>query len=182
MKTRKLMTLALLPVAIGVLACEGREAEHDEMAADSAAAATDMTTSAPASFDLNGVNESGVDGEVAVAPAPDGNGSVITINLNASDEKGGTTHEHAAMIHSGTCDNVGAVVANLEPVKNTGAESGSSTTTVDLSTTALMDGQHVIAVHENSGDTPGAIVACVDLKGSEYDSDNMNTMSDTTRM
>jgi hypothetical protein len=182
MKTRNLLTLALLPVAIGVLACEGREADHDDMAADSAPAATDMTMNAPSTFDLNGLNDSGVGGDVAVAPAPSGGGAVITINLDASDEKAGTSHDHAAMVHSGTCDNVGAVVANLEPVQNTGAENGSSTTTVDLSTATLMDGQHVIAVHENGGDNPGAIVACVGLSGGEYGADNMNTMSDTTHM
>ncbi len=182
MKTRNYLTLALLPVAIGVLACEGREAQHEDIAADSAPAAADMTMNAPASFELNGLNESGIGGDVAVAPAPSGNGSVITINLNASDEKSGTTHEHAAMVHSGTCDNVGAVVATLDPVRNTGGENGSSTTSVDINTTTLMDGQHVIAVHENGGDNPGAIVACVALTGNQYDGNNMETMPDTTHM
>ncbi|MGH7658141.1 MAG: hypothetical protein ACREL6_07885, partial [Gemmatimonadales bacterium] len=177
MKMTKLMTLATLPVALGLLACEARDADDTaDMAADSAAMATEQIAPAPATFTLTAVENSGHSGEVIVASVPGGalDQTSVTVTLNASPNMADTEHEHAAMIHSGTCDNVGAVVETLDPVKTEGGTTKTSTTEVNIPLTTITDGNHVVAIHQDSGDEPGAVVACAAVTGTGGYMDNMN--------
>lgn len=94
-----------------------------------------------------------VSGSVQVSEA--GAGTQLMLMVSGA----GAAGTHAAHIHTGTCDSLGGVVAPLEPVTTDASGAGTSTSTVQVPMNTVMNGQHIVAVHEAGGD-PGAPVAC----------------------
>ena len=170
MKTTRLWVLTALPFAL--TACGGGDDAAVEGGADTTAATmTDTTTGSagtmPAATDtgmagaqpmggavtLNAVGTSGVTGQAQIMDHGN-NQTMVTVNLTA---QGNSTH--SGHIHTGTCDAPGDVVVPLEDVTlANGAGSSSSTLSVPLAT--VMNGQHIVAYHQSSGENPGAPVVC----------------------
>lgn len=173
MKATRYWALAALPLALA--ACGGGD---EETAAGGAADTTSVmasgdsgTTSAvpaapmpgdsgmsgaqamAAAVTMNAVGGSGVTGQASFM-AHGTNETMVTVNLTA---QGSTTH--AGHIHQGTCDNIGSVVAPLQPVTLANG-TGSSNSTVPVALGTVMNGQHVVSYHQNAGDNPGAPVVC----------------------
>lgn len=172
--TRMWMAVALLPVAAACLGEAGEEVGETDnvavvpatqvpVAATPAAPGTDGTLvpSGAEHMALGGnkvslqqVGGSGVTGEATISAQGEGTMVMVTL-MNAPQGP------HAGHIHQGTCANLGEVVAPLEtitvPTAN-GTAMGHST--VSMGVPAIMDGRHIIAYHENAGDTPGAPIVC----------------------
>jgi hypothetical protein len=102
---------------------------------------------------LQAIGGAPVSGSVQVSEA----GAATQVMLMVSGT--GAAGTHAAHIHTGTCDSPGGVVAPLESVTTDASGAGSSTSTVEVPMNTVMNGQHIVAVHEAGGD-PGAPVAC----------------------
>jgi hypothetical protein len=166
MKAFRLWGLAALPLALA--ACGG--GDDAEVAADSTAAGMDsMTTAttAPMPADsgmtgaqamgsavtMNAVGGSGVTGQAQFMDHGAGS-TMVTVNLTA---QGNTTH--SGHIHTGTCDAPGDVVAPLQDVTLANG-TGSSSSTLQIPLATVMNGQHIVAYHQSSGDNPGAPVVC----------------------
>ena len=62
-------------------------------------------------------------------------------------------------MHTGTCDSPGEVVVPLESVSVDATGAGTSTSTVQVPLATVMNGQHIVAVHE-AGGNPGNPIAC----------------------
>jgi hypothetical protein len=105
---------------------------------------------------LREVAGSGVTGTVRLEPT--GVGTRVTVMLRGAEP--GT---HQGHIHLGTCAQPGSAVVPLEPVTVGADGSGESTTTIEQRVATLADGQHIVAYHE-AGGTPGAPVACVEIR------------------
>ena len=101
---------------------------------------------------LDAQNSSGFTGN-AVFTDLGGGKTRIAFTLNAPANTDANT-DHDVRLHSGTCAAPGGEVKNLDDVQGNGQASDSE---VDLSMTALMDGNHIIVAEENAGDR---IVAC----------------------
>ncbi|HEV2146677.1 MAG TPA: CHRD domain-containing protein [Longimicrobiaceae bacterium] len=162
MKRSRLWMLALAPLAL--TACGGGEAdaEADREAVlkdTSAVTVSPVEGAAPAdpgmamggenTVQLNPVGNSGVSGQAMLS---DMNGQT-QVRVTLTGAKG----THQGHIHQGTCDSPGPPVAPLEPVDATGGSSSTATVQVPMST--VMNGQHIIAYHEVGGN-PGATIVC----------------------
>ena len=155
------MTAAAL--ALGLAACEtGGEAAHDTVTTGGAdtAGQTVQETGGRMELQLEPVNNSGVSGEVYLTPVQ-GSTTVVVV-IEPSDTVGSEGHSHAAHIHSGTCDNIGGVVAPLETIVNNPTSGPTSTTFVQLDMATLGDGNHLVAAHEAGGE-PGQPVVCAEI-------------------
>lgn len=97
---------------------------------------------------LNPLNNSGHSGEATLNPM--GDRMQVTVRLNAPSDR-----THPGHIHQGTCDPLGEAVIPLESVTTQGG-TGTSTSTVNIQPSTVMNGQHVINYHAPDG-TP---VAC----------------------
>ncbi|CAN5740218.1 hypothetical protein BH23GEM5_BH23GEM5_12330 [soil metagenome] len=86
-------------------------------------------------------------------------GQQTEITVRLSGPQSGT---HQGHIHSGRCPNPGGVVAPLEPITTDASGGGSSTSTVSVPMTTVMDGQHVVQYHTAGGD-PGPPVVCASI-------------------
>lgn len=160
MRTSKLLLLA---VPLALAACVADEPADDTAMADIEAPAADMPPP-PLDTDMgmagdtmagmgsriaiNALNDSGVSGNVELTP--EGSGTRVMVSLT-----GAPAGAHKGHIHEGTCANLGAVVQPLDDIQ----ASGSSTTTVNIPSATVMNGQHVIAYHTAGGD-PGQPIAC----------------------
>jgi hypothetical protein len=102
---------------------------------------------------MNAVGTSGVTGQAQFMEHGAGQ-TMVTVNLTA---QGGSTH--SGHIHTGTCDAPGAVVVPLQDVTLANG-TGSSTSTIEVPLATVMNGQHIVAYHQSSGDNPGAPVVC----------------------
>lgn len=169
MKVNKLWLLACLPLVMA--ACGGGdEAETeggDTMAADTGAVlpppppadtgmgagatTSEQTMSTP--LTLNAVGGSSAGGTAAISEQGTGTTVVLTVN-NA-----GGAGTHQAHIHTGTCDAPGAPVAPLQAVTTDATGNGTSTSNVDVPMMTVMNGQHIVAVHETNGN-PGNPILC----------------------
>lgn len=164
MKTTRFWVLAALPLALA--ACGGGD-DAAEGAADSTAAAMDTGMTAPVPMDttmtgatamaaavtMNAVGNSGVTGQ-AQFMAHGTNQTMVTITL--AGQGSGT---HAGHIHQGTCDAPGSVVVPLQDVTLANG-TGTSTSTVDVPLGTVMNGQHIVAYHQSSGESAGPPVVC----------------------
>lgn len=170
MNTTRLWVLAALPFALA--ACGGGDDAAVEGGADTTAATmtdtmTGSTATTPMPGDtgmsgtqamggavtMNAVGTSGVTGQAQIMDHGNGQ-TMVTVNLTA---QGNSTH--SGHIHTGTCEAPGDVVVPLQDITlANGTGSSSSTLSVPLST--VMNGQHIIAYHASSGDNPGAPVVC----------------------
>src|SRR4051794_13678954 len=77
-----------------------------------------------------------------------------------------TNVPHPAHIHTGSCANLGDVVAPLNDVALVGGSDrvGASTTDVDLKVADILGSPHAIMAHA-SAENIGTYIACADLKG-----------------
>lgn len=104
--------------------------------------ATDM---GPMTAQLTPLNDTGITGEIEVRA--EGNRTQVTTRLSGAPPN----VTHAGHIHSGTCANIGGVVAPLESIETRDDGTGESTSTVEIAPMTLMDGQHVVAYHTAAG-------------------------------
>ena len=174
-----LKTMAAAALVTGLAACETREpaddaatttGRADTMAgsgADTMAGTGTMTdTSGRAGpgvridAELQALNNSGVSGSVGLTP--DANGTVVVLSVQPSDSMATGGRRHMAHIHSGSCDNIGAVVAPLDSVATDAPGGATSTTRVNLDVATIADGNHIVVVHAAGGE-PGRPVACAPI-------------------
>jgi hypothetical protein len=123
------------------------------MPADSGAMAAGGAMAGAQTIPLQAIGGAPVSGTVAVSEA--GGATQVMLAVMGT----GAAGTHAAHVHTGTCDAPGDVVAPLESVTADASGAGSSTTTLQLPAATVMNGQHIVAVHE-AGGSPGAPVAC----------------------
>jgi hypothetical protein len=83
--------------------------------------------------------------------------TMVTVTLS-----GPGSGAHPGHIHSGTCENLGAVVAPLQAVERANGN-GTSTSTVEVPLATVMNGQHVVNYHAGTGANPMAPVACAQI-------------------
>jgi hypothetical protein len=165
MKASRLWLAAWVPLALA--ACGGGD-DRDADGADSltVGAGTDTGFATPpppadtgamdhgaSTVQLASVGNSGVTGSAQVAA--EGAGVKVTLDLTGARAAG----THQAHIHQGTCEQLGGVEAPLNAVEVDASGNGSSITTVTTPMNTVMDGRHVVSVHE-AGGSPGAPIAC----------------------
>lgn len=172
--TRFWMAMALLPLAA---ACGGEAGEEvgepdnvavlpstqAPVAATPAAPTTDGTLVPSGAehmalggnkISLQQVGGSGVTGEATFSAQGEGTMVMVTL-MNAPQGP------HSGHIHQGTCESPGQIVAPLQDVTIPAANgTGSSHSTAEVSISAVMNGQHIVAYHERAGDNPGAPIVC----------------------
>jgi hypothetical protein len=168
---RDLMKLLAFPIMLLTVACNGDDRTADTFGTTDTLATTPGTgtaTGAPAmgapgtgtgmasTITLQPVAGSGVSGEATLTEM--GQQTQVMVRLMGSQPNA----THQGHIHSGTCDNIGSVVAPLQPVQVDGQGSGTSTSTVNVSIHDASDGRHVVAYHE-AGGSPGAPAVCGEI-------------------
>lgn len=178
-------SITVAALALGLAACEAQNAEDTTTmtgGADTMAqAGMDSMTQQQEGMgermelDFQPVNNSGASGKVNITPA-EGRTTVI-LTIEASDTAEG--QRHAAHIHSGTCANIGPVVAPLEAVTTVSGE-GTSTTLLGQDLDTFADGNHVVAAHEAGGE-PGATIACAPIPAEGSTGGSDTTANDTTQ-
>jgi len=89
---------------------------------------------------------------------------------SSSDGTDITAVPHPAHIHTGSCADLGDVVAPLDDVTLVSGSDrvGASTTKVDLSLKDILGSPHAIMTHASAADL-GTYIACADLKGGDKD-------------
>lgn len=152
-----------LAVPVALVACERRTETNvsttDTTMTTTQTETTTMATPAPAPSGgemratFEPLNNSGVRGEATFMAK--GDSTQITVRLTGAPA-GGT---HQGHIHRGTCQNIGDVVAALDPITIGSDGTGTMTKTVPIPIATVMNGQHVIAYHE-AGGNPGKWVTC----------------------
>lgn len=163
--------LWVLPtLVLAVAACGGGEDGAEVVADPSVAAVTPapsattppttpaestMTghSSASTPVQLTALNNSGVTGQAQIMEHGAAE-TMVTVTL-----QGQGSGTHPGHIHSGTCDNLGPVVAPLESVAMASG-TGTSSSTVKVPMSTVMNGQHVVNYHAGSGENPMAPIAC----------------------
>lgn len=170
MKTGQLWALALLPFALA--ACGGEEADEGmengavvmDTAMTGAPAAAPMDTAMAAgamgggnTVQLAALNSSGVTGQMMLAPMGTETQVMVTLNGLAPNSA------HAGHIHSGSCDNLGPVVVPLQEITADAGGTGTMTTTVAVDPATAMNGQHLVAYHQDPGEDHGPPVACAGI-------------------
>lgn len=156
MTQRRLWGLALAPLAV-LMACNGRErADQTPPAGAEMAPAAETSVPQTRKIDLQAENGSDAGGQLSLTPLDQRTTIVITLQAKAGN--------HAANIHEGTCANPGKVVKPLQDLIGSD-QSLNSTTIVDMPIDSIMDGNHVVAVHDlaSSPKKPGAIIACAPI-------------------
>lgn len=126
--------------------------------ADSAGAAGDTshTSASNPTLQMAAIGNSGVSGTAQLMEHGAGQ-TMVTVSLTGTG-----SGSHPGHIHSGTCDNLGAVVVPLQTVERANG-SGTSTSTVEVPIATVMNGQHVVNFHAGAGDNPMAPVACAQI-------------------
>jgi hypothetical protein len=112
-----------------------------------------VNTGTQATIELAALNGSGYTGEVAAVA--DGATSTLTLKVAGAPADSSVV----AHIHYGRCAQPGAVTTPLTPIDVHKDGTGTSTTTVNIAMSTLMDGGHFVQVHKPDG-TPAA---CGDL-------------------
>ncbi|MDB4949386.1 MAG: hypothetical protein JWM27_2035 [Gemmatimonadetes bacterium] len=112
-----------------------------------------VNTGTQATLELAPLNNSGYAGEVTAIA--DGATSTLTLTVSGAPADSSV----AAHIHYGRCAAPGNVTAPLTPIDLKKDGKGTSTTTVNIAMSTLMDGGHYVQVHKPDG-TPAA---CGDL-------------------
>lgn len=161
---RSLTTLSLamvLPFALS--ACAPDNDADDALDDTGAPAATPAPETPPAaSMDMDEmqaaftpIGESTLSGDVRIDDENDGQATRVTVNIT-----GGTAGSvHQGMIHSGTCDALGGVVAPLDPLTIGDDGTGEVTTTANVAAMTVANGSHIVVYHAANG-SPGAPVVC----------------------
>jgi hypothetical protein len=170
MRVHRMLVLAGLPLVMA--ACkkggdEGSEGYGQGGAAPANSASVAPAAGAPApapapaavnsgtqaTVELTALNGSGMTGEVSAVA--DGETSTLTLKV-AGAPADSSVPGH---IHYGRCAQPGAVTTPLTPIDVRKDGTGTSTTTVNIAMSTLMDGGHFVQVHRPDG-TPAA---CGDL-------------------
>jgi len=148
----------LVVLCLVLAGCSRKEGDGQAGAAsDSAAPDTAVVAVAP----LPPPGDTAAPAVVVVALAPVGS-SGTSGDANLADSAGtaqvvvhvvgAPTGEHAEMIHSGSCDKIGPVVHQLQPVTVAGGGTGTATSSAPVPVMAISDGQHVVVVHGAGGE------------------------------
>lgn len=165
MNATRLWVLATLPLALA--ACGGDA--DDENAVDDGVVVTGDTAlvtepapmpgadagTTPTTVPMNPVGGSSVSGQMEVMAHGEGQ-TMVSVTLNGP---AGASSTHSGHIHEGTCDSLGSVVVPLQDVTLQNG-TGMAASTVDVPASTVMNGQHIVAYHEGSGESPGAGVVC----------------------
>ncbi len=164
MFTRTTGTLMLMLAAILLVAaaCGGEDEQAggapatQETEGEETTAPTDTTGSeidAPFGFDVDPVGNSDTSGQVTITPTGEQETDVEVL-LDAA----GAEAPHPVHIHEGTCDDLNPEPAfPLEDV-----EGGTSSTTIDVGATELLEGEYAVNVHE-SADQLDTYIACGEI-------------------
>lgn len=165
MKVARAMTGVLIPLLMA--ACAPADDEIDALDDDAVVFDEPAEMTPPAamtgaeqmgrSFDLVALNGSGVTGTVSVTDLGAQTEVMVTLNGLAANSA------HAGHIHTGTCDNLGGVVAPLQEITAGAAGTGTMTTTIAAAPATVMNGQHLVAYHQNPGEDHGPAVACAPI-------------------
>lgn len=148
MSTRSAATVLLTAASLAVLACSGGDSAQQEQAS-----ASESASGSQYSASVSSKNDSGMQGHVMVSAGSDS----LTIKLEVLGLQGGT--EYPAHLHSGTCEEGGEVVADLNSPTVASVGLGSSLT--ELSPDAMEAGQsYFVQLHLPDG-TPAA---CADVQ------------------
>jgi len=156
MRTAKLWVLMGLPFVL--VACGGEEGGEEASEADTVATVDSAAPAGGMAMDTAGA-AAGMASTVALSPL---NNSGISGEANVSEQAGQTqvmvrltgsqpNAVHKGHIHSGTCENLGGVVAPLQDVTIGADGSGTSTSTVSQPMMNLANGQHVVNYHLPDG-------------------------------
>lgn len=146
MNVRTAATAAVTLTSFALIACGGGETSQQASAAASGSASQYSASVSPK-------NESGMQGHVMVSAGSDS----LTIKLEVLGLKGGT--EYPAHLHSGTCEEGGDVLADLNPPTVASVGLGSSLTA--LSPDLMETGRpYFVQLHLPDG-TPAA---CADVR------------------
>ncbi len=165
MNRSKLLLLVAMPLAFA--ACADNEAEV-EPGAD--VAVVPVTTPAPGMgtdmmmgsnmagmeqmVNMAAVGNSGVSGQATLNPQGSQTQVMLTLNGLAPNSA------HAGHIHMGTCASLGNVVQPLPEVTADASGSGMVSETVPLDPATVLNGQHIIAYHQDPGENHGATIVC----------------------
>lgn len=154
-----------LSLAMLIAAC-GTDADDDFAIGDAETmpSATEEVTMPPAepapaqaamaeTAQLEPLQDSGVAGEATVT-SRDGQTEVM-VRLTGAPANG----NHPGHIHSGSCSDIGGVVQGLDQISTDATGTGTMTTSVDLPSATVMDGNHIIVYHGEGG-TP---VTCAEI-------------------
>lgn len=174
MKLSKTWLLLGLPLVLAACGANDTDAEEDDptdgAAADSASAAAAVPP-APATMDtahaamapqmvpMTALAGSGVTGEATLSEAA--GQTQIAVRLAGFQP----SSSHSGHVHQGTCDAPGAPVAPLQDIAADASGAGTATSTVAIPTSVAMNGQHIIAYHQASGDNMGPPVVCGAIPG-----------------
>lgn len=147
MNARTAATALVTAASFVLVACSGGDSTQRDAAASTTGSGSQFSASVSAK------NESGMQGHVMVSTGSD----VLTIKLEVLGLKEGT--EYPAHLHSGTCEQGGDVVAELNPPTVATVGLGSSLT--ELSPDEMEAGQpYFVQLHLPDG-TPAA---CADVE------------------
>jgi hypothetical protein len=150
-----IFTLGLgLAVALGAASPAGaQEHSHGHMAAPQSSAAPPARAQGQGiTFDVTGLNQSGITGTAKLTPLA-GDRVAVAVAVN-----GAGTGPRPIHVHEGAC-------ADLNPVPEiplTTVTNGASTTEVDASLQQLTGTPHAIFIHKSPEELP-VFVACADL-------------------
>lgn len=148
MNLRTAASAAVTLTSFALAGCSG-----DDTSPPASASATTSGSTSQYSASVSPRNDSGMQGHVMVSAGSD----ALTIKLEVLGLKGGT--EYPAHLHSGTCDQGGEVIADLEPPTVASVGLGSSLTA--LSPDVMESGQpYFVQLHMPDG-TPAA---CADVR------------------
>lgn len=147
MNVRSAATVLVTAASFALGACSGGDAPQREASAPTTSSDSQVSAS------VSEKNDSGMQGHVIVSAGAD----AITIKLEVLGLKGGT--EYPTHLHSGTCEQGGEVVTELESPTVASVGLGSSLT--ELSPDAMQEDQpYFVQLHLPDG-TPAA---CADVE------------------
>ena len=174
MKLSKWWLLACMPLVLAACGQNDTEGEEDDptdgAAADTATATVSaappvaMDTAAhaamaPMMVPMTALGGSGVSGEATLTEAA--GQTQVAVRLAGFQP----SSSHSGHVHQGTCDAPGAPVAPLQDVVADASGAGQATSTVAIPTSVAMNGQHIIAYHQASGENMGPPVVCGAIPG-----------------
>jgi hypothetical protein len=155
MRFVRLCGVAVMTLALAACPDNGVDDTEDRTAANDTVAAQPAAEMGIERIDMNPIGESNVSGEASIAP--DGQNTQVMVRL-----MGATQGQKNGHIHTGTCDNLGPVVFELDPIQVQQGGGGTTTSTVNAPIEQVTAGSHVIAYHE-AGGQPGRPVVCGEI-------------------
>ena len=151
-RKRPLGVVALIAVALFIVTSP-LATSQDDSSTPAASAATPAPDSTRLELDFTELNDSGVSGTATLYDM--GDQTLVDLDLD------GTGENHPAHIHEGTCETIEPLSAY--DLNNVGAD-GTSSTVVDVSLGALLNGDYVIDLHL-APDQLGLLISCVEIAG-----------------